>query len=124
MKQPREIFRLLESLVAALRPPRLVIERAELADGSAILHDEKPRHLLVSAVGCLRSGFEDEVDVTERNGVGLEPSDRALGEDGLAERHRQPAVVDGRGRSIHTLDAAGIRPSLIACTSAAWSSAF
>src|SRR2546421_64543 len=78
-----------------------------------------PRHLLVPAVGCLRRGFENEFDVRERYRVGFEPSDRALGEDGFTERHRQPAVVQ-----VHTLSSAGTRPSLIAWTRAAWSRAF
>jgi hypothetical protein len=70
-----------------------VVERAELPNGLAIAYDEKPRELLVPTVGCLHGSFEDELDVGQRNRVGLEPSDRSLGEDRFAERHRQPAVI-------------------------------
>ena len=46
--------------------------------------------------GAFGTGFENELHVRERYRVGLESSDRALGEDGFTERHRQPAVVHGR----------------------------
>ena len=49
--------------------------------------------LLVPAVGRPYGSLEDELEVLEWDRVGLEPSDRALREDGFAERHRQPAVV-------------------------------
>ncbi len=39
MKVGGEIFTLLEPLVATLCPPRLVVERAELPDGGAIVYD-------------------------------------------------------------------------------------
>lgn len=37
------------------------------------------------------------MDVLERDRVRLEPSDRALGEDGLTEGYRQSAVIHACG---------------------------
>jgi hypothetical protein len=70
-----------------------VVERAELPNRDAIVEDEKPRNLLVAPIWCPHSGFQDEADVAERNRVGAESPDGTLREDGLTQRHRQPAVV-------------------------------
>ena len=78
---------MLEALVAALRPPCLVVEGAELPDRASITDEQKPRDLLVTAIRRLDRCLEYEADVIERNRVRPEPPDRALREDRLPEWH-------------------------------------
>jgi hypothetical protein len=97
MEMSRQVVPCLEPLVAALRPPRLAVERAEFPDSRGIVHHEKSRDLLVPSVGRPHRGFEHEADVGQWDGVGLEPADRPLGEHRLAERHREPAEIHASG---------------------------
>ena len=82
-----KVFPVLEALVAALRPPCLVVEGAELPDRASITDEQKPRDLLVTAIRRLDRCLEYEADVIERNRVRPEPPDRALREDRLPEWH-------------------------------------
>ena len=66
MKERGKVVASFEAFVVSLRPPRLVIERAELSDGRGVGDDEKTRDLLVAAVGCFHRGFEDQPQVRER----------------------------------------------------------
>ena len=88
-----QVFARRESLVVALRPPRLAVQRGEVAECGSIVDDEEARDLEVAAVGRLDRGFEDEPDVVDRDRIGSEPADGALREHRLTDRHREPAVV-------------------------------
>ena len=70
-----QVLPLRESFVATLRPPRLAVQRREVAQRGSIIDDEEPRHLEVAAIGCLDGGFEDEPDVVDRDRIGPEATD-------------------------------------------------
>src|SRR5262249_18350204 len=77
------------TFVAALGPPGLVIEPAELVDLLAVGDDQEPRDLAVGAGRRLDPGPPGPADVPHRDRVRPEFPRRTLSEDDFADRHRE-----------------------------------
>ncbi len=75
-------------LVPALRPPRFVVELAELRDQNPIPHHEEAARLHVAAIWRLGRGVEDGLQILVADGlIAAQAPDRPLGEHRLADGH-------------------------------------
>jgi hypothetical protein len=76
MKPRRQRREISEAFIVALGPPRLAVQRAELTKCVAILDDEESSQLLIAAVRRPYGGFDNQVQVADRDWIGPEPPDR------------------------------------------------
>ena len=96
------VDRLPTGRVAALRPPRFAVQGADVLNHRSIGQQQEPGGLEVATARCLDRSFEDESQDLDRHGIGLQPADRTLAEERVAQCDCvERCVVDRRRCGVH-----------------------